>query len=180
MSDRQSVELDDPVTITCAVTDNDVDPDSITWSHSGGDMVDNSFFTITGTISSSTLVVNSVNETTPDEYTCKVTFDDTVFSYDTLLTIFAYDTEDFYAIEGNDATLTCAFQAVTSTVSSAKIQKYVSSAWADQTDSTYATVDSITTASLTTSSEGEYRCSVTDTDGVIITEEFTFTAVGEF
>lgn len=162
------------------MTGNDAAPTSITWSYDGTTISDDSNFDITDSASSSTLVVKDVSKTTPSDYTCKMAWGTTVFTNEAEIDTFEFDTEDFFGIEGDDVKLTCVFYTETATISSAKIQKLVSSAWTNQGGSVFAIDGFTTTANLTTSSEGNYRCSVTDSGGKTLTSEFTFTAVGEF
>ena len=186
MSDRQSVEFGEDATITCAVTDNDAPP-SITWSNSGGAVVDDSYFDISSTAGRSVLTVKVVNSTTPSVYTCTMTFDQTSFEIKSEITAFGFVVADVsvYGIDGKDVIIPCTFESDSSTITSATIQKFVSSVWTDQSDSVFSTSGSTTSASLTistavSSNEGQFRCSVTDSDGLTInSDSFTLDIFGE-
>ena len=186
MSDRQSVEFGEAATITCAVTDNDAPP-SITWSNSGGAVVDDSNFDISATAGRSVLTVKDVNSTTPSEYTCTMTFDQTSFEIKSEITAFGFVVADVsvYGIDGKDVIIPCKFESDSSTITSVTIQKFVSSVWTSQSDSVFSTSGSTTSASLTispadSSNEGQFRCSVIDSNGLTITSDsFTLDIFGK-
>ena len=186
VSDRQSVQSGEAATITCAVTNNDATP-SITWSNSGGAVVDDSNFDITSSAGRSTLVVKAVSSSTPLTYTCTMTFDQTPFEIEAEITAFGFSVADVsvYGIDGKDVIIPCKFESDSSTITSATIQKLVSSIWTSQSDSVFSTSGSTTSASLTistadSSNEGQFRCSVTDSDGLTInSDSFTLDIFGE-
>ena len=186
MSDRQSVEFGEDATITCAVTDNDAPP-SITWSNSGGRLIDDSNFDIASTAGRSVLTVKAVSSSTPSVYTCTMTFDQTSFEIKSEITAFGFVVADVsvYGIDGKDVIIPCTFESDSSTITSATIQKFVSSVWTGQSDSVSSTSGSTTSASLTistavSSNEGQFRCSVTDSNGLTITSHsFTLDIFGE-
>ena len=187
MSARQSVEFGQDATITCAVTDNDAPP-SITWSNSGGAVVDDSNFDISATAGRSVLTVKDVNSTTPSEYTCTMTFDQTSFEIKSEITAFGFVVADVsvYGIDGKDVIIPCKFESDSSTITSATIQKFVSSVWTSQSGSVFSTSGSTTSASLTispadSSNEGQFRCSVIDSNGLTITSDsFTLDVFGAY
>ena len=186
VSDRQSVEFGQDATITCAVTNNDATP-SITWSNSGGRVIDDSNFDIASTAGRSVLTVKAVSSSTPSVYTCTMTFDQTSFEIKSEITAFGFAVADVsvYGIDGKDVIIPCKFESDTSIIASTTIQKFVSSVWTSQSDSVFSTSGSTTSASLTistadSSNEGQFRCSVTDSNGLTInSDSFTLDIFGE-
>ena len=90
-----------------------------------------------------------------------------------------------YGIDGKDVIIPCKFESDSSTITSATIQKFISSVWTGQSDSVFSTSGSTTSASLTistadSSNEGQFRCSVIDSNGLTITSDsFTLDIFGE-
>ena len=166
VSARQSVELGEHATITCAVTGNDATP-SITWSNSGGPVVDDSNFDILSTAGRSVLTVKVVNSTTPSVYTCNVIFDETSFGVPAEITVYVFEVADIDGIAGEKVELPCTFESATSTITSATIQKLTNAVWTSQSDSVFSTTGNKSTITLTlspaaSSDEGQFRCIAID------------------
>ena len=178
MTERQGVVLGDSATITCAVTNVNNVPDSITWSDSAGGISNNDFYTVTKSSTSSTLVVKSVSPSTLYAFTCTMAFGVSSFDIEAEISVYEFDVagDAVLGIAGASVLIPCKFESNSSTGVSATIQKSVNSVWTAQSDSIFSTSGNTTQGSLAiasadSSNEGKFRCSVTDSDGLTITSD---------
>ena len=134
----------------------------------------------------SVLTVLNVESTTPHLYTCTVAWDDYKFKVNAEITPYGFEVGDVIGLKGKDAVLPCKFESSTFSLASVKLAKNVNSIWVDVAGTQFSTSGDVTSANLDLTSidagdEADYRCVVTDGDGVTITSEsFDFSVVGEF
>lgn len=186
MTEGLTIVFGDTATITCAVTDNTLAPDSISWSYSGNQISDNDFYQQNDDTYTSELVIKNVNVSTPHDYSCSMTFDQDIFEIEAEITTYGFELEDVFGIVGESIVLPCIFKSDSSDVASAKIQikKSGDSEWTSMDDSIFSTSGNTTIANYTistasTTDDTEYRCLVTDTDNIgFVSDTFDVDIVG--